>query len=139
MPLLATGREMLDEAERRLLDLGFPQDMTWAFRALKEPWICLPILGDCCPIEYEELKQLVQQCGQEYDVLIYLVLRFYSPEGQEDAFLYVNRDVERWEFDRDFLRSGTPRAIVYKYSSGEDAGPQTIRIRRTDAGVIRVS
>lgn len=137
--MLATGREMLDEAERRLLDLGFPQSMTWAFHGSGEPWICLPIFGDCYPIEYEELKQLVQQYGQEYDVLIYLVLRFYSPDGQEDAFLYVDRDVERWEFDRDFLRSGTPRAIVYKYASGEDAGPQTIRIRRTDAGVIRVS
>lgn len=136
--MLATGREMLDEAEKRLLGLGFPQSMTWAFHGSGEPWICLPILGDCYPIEADELKQLAQQCGREYDVLIYLVLRFYSPNGTEDAFLYVDRDIGRWEEARECLAAGMPKAIVYKYSSGEDE-IRTVGISRTEHGIIRVS
>ena len=135
--MLATGREMLDEAEIRLLSLGFPQEYVWDFVIDRVLQCYLPVLGGCYPIDAEQ-KQLAQQCGQDYDVLIYLVLRFYGPDGTEDAFLYVDRDIGRWEEARECLAAGMPKAIVYKYSSGEDE-IRTVRISRTEHGIIRVS
>ena len=118
--MLATVREMLNEAEERLRILGFPQEQIWVFTATREPAVRLPPLGGVFPISQEQ-KQLVQQCGQEYDVLIYYVIRSCEPE-LKDAFLYIDRDKRNWEFDREFLRSGEPRAIVHNYSYDRDEG-----------------
>lgn len=135
MPL-ATNMEMLDEAEFRLVQLGIPQSNVWLFRNSREPPVCLPPLGDFCPAE-PELIQLAQQCGREYDALVYLIVRSYDPM-KEDAFLFVDRDMERWETCREFLENGMPRAIVHNYSSNDEY-ISTIGISHGEHGIIRVS
>ena len=134
--MLATVKEMLDEAEFRLTMLGVPQDQAWLFRAGRELMVCLPPIGGRYPADHE-LKQLAQECGQEYDALIYLAIRSYEP-NKEDAFLYVDRDKDRWETARDFLKMDTPRAIVHNYSTNDEY-IATIRVSCSKYGIIRIS
>lgn len=53
----------------------------------------------------EEDKKRIQQFEQEYNALVFVVIRSYTNIGKMDSYLYVSdyRE-EEWEMDRDDLR-----------------------------------
>lgn len=126
--MLASDREMLSEACRRLKLLGFSDEYIDRFAEAGEVMVCMPPLWKVIPAD-EELKQLVQQYEQEYDVRVYLAYRFYDLRGGvQSALLYVDRNAERYDAARFFLADRSPRVLVYEHTADRDEGVKGIRL-----------
>ena len=88
----------------------------------------------------EEDKKRIQQFEQEYNALVFVVIRSYTNIGKMDSYLFVSdyRE-EEWEMDRDDLRHGQTCAYVYNHDAPDCSEIGAIGIVGTPAaGLCRV-
>ena len=101
------------EAINRMKKLGLFEEVIQQFDKLDRVSICAPPSGAFYWIDGEDLEH-VREFEQEYDALVYLVIRNFTRAGVVDSFLFVSDYIEDWEDDHRIMKDG--EAIVYAYN-----------------------
>ena len=76
-------------------------------------YVCEPPWGVFYDLE-EDIFSVIKRFEEEYDVLVYMVVRSFSKKfGKLDALLYVSDNQKEWETDRLDLQANTTMAYVH--------------------------
>lgn len=98
-----------------------------------------PPIGGLYWIEGEELEK-IKSFEEEYNALVYLVIRSYTEIGTMDSYLYVSDYEEEWDIDRGELEEGFPVVYVNNLDYPDCSEFGEIEIAQTiGAGFIRIS
>lgn len=86
----------------------------------------------------DETRQRVREFEEDYNAMVYLVIRSYTTLGKMDNFLYVSDHEDEWEQDRDDLTIAEPLCYVYSYDMPDCSELGYIGIKKTcAAGLLR--
>lgn len=127
------------EAITRMNMLGILPETIMQFMSDDLVSISEPPLGAFCWVDDEDKKR-IQQFEEEYNALVFVVIRSFTDIGKMDSYLYVSdhRD-EEWEMDRDDLRNGQTCAYVYNHGAPDCSEIGAIGIAGTSAdGLLRI-
>lgn len=88
----------------------------------------------------EEEKTEIKKFEEEYDALVYMIIKSYTSFGTVNSYLYVSDYEEEWEDDRQDLAEGIPLVYVRNIDAPDCSEFGSIQIRRTvAAGLERIS
>ena len=87
----------------------------------------------------EEQQKIVKEFEEEYNALVYFVIRSYTSFGMMDSFLYVSDHADEWEMDRNDILNGYAYAYVYNYDIPEFSEIGCIGVKEMFGGLVRVS
>lgn len=86
----------------------------------------------------DEDMQRIREFEEEYNALVYLVIRSYTTIGKMDSYLYVSNYDEEWERDRNGLEHNEAMAYIYNHDAPDCSEFGCIGIKRTiAAGLCR--
>jgi hypothetical protein len=127
------------EAIRRMEKVGYWKRAKEAFRRQNKVFVNEPPVGAVYDLE-PDLADKVREFEEEYDALVYMVVRSFMWFGVCDSLLYVSDHEEEWDQDMDDLRNG----YAFTYTINKDAPDcsefGTIGIRLgAGAGLVRVA
>ena len=97
-----------------------------------------PPLGANYWIE-ENQKEIIKQFEEEYNALVYFVIRSYTEFGTLDSFLYISDHEEEWKSDYEDIIDGYVYAYVYNYDVPEYSEIGSIAVRERFGGLIRTA
>lgn len=83
----------------------------------------------------DEVKEMVRGFEEKYDAMVYHVVKSRTEFGDAYAMLYVSKDADEWESDREYLKTDG-EAIAYVVN-GEVAEIGSIGVRPQYGGVVR--
>ena len=86
----------------------------------------------------DEQKRIVKEFEEEYNALVYFVIRSYTEFGKLDSFLYVSDHEEEWEMDIEDIKDGYAVAYVYNYDAPEYSEFGSIAVTERFGGLVRV-
>ena len=86
----------------------------------------------------DEQKKIVKEFEEEYNALVYFVVRSYTQFGKLDTMLYVSDHKEEWEMDREDIECGYTYAYVYNYDIPEYSEIGSVAVQNRFGGLIRV-
>lgn len=124
------------EAIKRMYDLNiFPQTI----KQFKGGMVSYsePPLGANYWLD-DEQKRIVKEFEEEYNALVYFVIRSYTEFGKLDSFLYVSDHEEEWEMDIEDIKDGYAVAYVYNYDAPEYSEFGSIAVTERFGGLVRV-
>ena len=110
-----TKEEKKKEAIRRMEQLNIIPDAIKQFSNSNTLMISEPPFGGLYWLN-EEQKKMVRKFEEEYNSLVYMVIRSYTQFGVVDSLLHVNDYKEEWKLDREDLENN----IVMTYSINHD-------------------
>lgn len=127
------------EAVARMKMLDIIPDAIRQFNS-KEPvvMLSLPPWGGLYELADEE-KEMVRKFEQEYDALVYMVVRANTEFGLLDALLYVSDHKEEWKMDREDIAAGYPIAYVVNHDEELFSEFGSIGVRSINGGLIRTA
>ena len=76
----------------------------------------------------------IEQFEEDHDALVYLVIRSYTTHGETEDYLYVSKNEEEWEQDREDLKNGMPLAYTFNFDDPQLSEIGYIAIEKTMAG-----
>lgn len=128
-----------EEAVSRMRKLGVYKPTVAEFKRSGRVNISEPPMGAFYWVGDEEQK-MIDWIQQEYNCLVYMVVRAYHRElGQMDAYLLVSDYEEEWEMDRENLENGYVFSYVNTVGSPDLSELGDIVVERTIAGgLIRI-
>lgn len=124
--------EKMTEALRRLEALRIYRPTVKSFKEGKVS-TTEPPHGATYWMEGRELE-LVRQFEEEYNALVYLVVRSFTTIGTMDAYLYVSDHPDEWPEDREMLKEWTAFAYVRNYDHPDCSEFGDIGVRPSTAG-----
>ena len=86
----------------------------------------------------EEQEKIVKEFEEEYNALVYFVIRSYTEFGKLDALLYVSDYEEEWEMDREDIQDGYAIAYVYNYDIPDFSEIGSIAVQGKFGGLVRI-
>lgn len=86
----------------------------------------------------DEQKKIIEDFEEEYNALVYFVVRSYTQFGKLDSFLYVSDYEEEWEMDNEDLADGYVYAYVYNYDMPLFSEIGSIAVEPRFGGLVRV-
>lgn len=87
----------------------------------------------------EEEAQEIQKFEDEYNALVYVVVRSFTDLGVMDSYLYVSDHEEEWERDREDIKENTQFAYVINRSDPDCSEFGYIGLKRSiGAGLLRI-
>lgn len=87
----------------------------------------------------EEQQKLVKAFEEEYDALVYFVIRSYTMLGRMDAFLYVSDHEEEWEMDNEDINDGYTMSYVHNYDMTDCSEFGSIGVQERFGGLVRTA
>lgn len=87
----------------------------------------------------EDQEKIVKGFEEEYNALVYFVIRSYTELGKLDALLYVSDHEDEWEMDREDIKDGYVVSYVYNYDVPYFSEIGSIGILPRFGGLIRIS
>lgn len=133
-----TRERKVEEAVKRMKALHISDDAIKQFVQEGTVMVSEPPLGALYWID-DELKQLVQQFEQEYNALVYLVVRCYSTLGKMDSFLYISDYDEEWEMDNEDVGAGYAMTYTHNYDAPYCSEFGSIGVKERFGGLIRTA
>ena len=87
----------------------------------------------------EEQKQYVKEFENKSNAVVYHVIHNHTEFGELLSFLYVSKDEDEWDYDKNDLKYGT--AIAYVKNLDDDSCSEfgSIGIKPQFGGLVRVS
>jgi len=87
----------------------------------------------------DEQKRLVAEFEEEYDALVYMVVRSNASYGMMDSYLYVSDYKEEWEQDNEDVRDGYPLTYTYNYDEPLFSEFGIVGVSERFGGLIRTA
>ncbi len=87
----------------------------------------------------DEQSKRVKDFEQKYNAVVYHVIHSYTDIGEMLALLYVSKDKEEWEADRDDLQYGYAFAYVINLDDEWCSEFGTIGIKPQFGGLVRTA
>lgn len=107
--------EKMEEAVARMKLLGIFPETIRQFQEDGMVSISEPPMGAFYWMEGEDLDR-VRAFEEEWNALVYVAVRSYTPLGKMDCFLYVSDHRDEWSMDRDDIAQG--QAVAYCFNHG---------------------
>lgn len=85
-----------------------------------------------------EQREIVKKFEEEYNALVYFIVRTETEFGTLDSFLYVSDYEDEWEMDNEDLKDGYVVAYVYSYDAPEFSEFGSIIVRPRFGGLVRI-
>lgn len=127
------------EAIRWMNILGVNSDVVELFEKKDIVMSCSGITGAITPLDDPHLEQQIRDFEQQWDDLVYLVVRTPSVYGWLDSLLFIDNYEDEWEMARRSLKDGYVLSwtINQDYPLCSDMG--SIVVERTrSGGLIRL-
>ena len=88
----------------------------------------------------DEEKQRVKNFEEQYNSLVYMIIRNHTEFGILDSYLYVSNYQEEWSQDVADLKNGCPLCYVYNIDCPEfsEFGSIGFEVMRMSGGLKRV-
>ena len=86
----------------------------------------------------EEQKQMVQEFENEWNALVYLVVRSYTNIGTMDNIFYVSNHKDEWGMDNDDIKENYACVYVVNHSAPDCSEFGTIAFKSVGGGILRV-
>ena len=131
-------KEKKAEAVARMKALGIFPGTVRQFESADYVSISEPPFGAFYWAWGEDLKR-IRDFEEQYNALVYMVVRCFTDIGEMDAYLYVSDYAEEWDLDRDNLKEMEPVAFVYNHDMPDCSEFGCIGIRLSAAaGLLRI-
>ena len=75
----------------------------------------------------------IREFEEEYNALVFMVVRSYTTFGKMDSFLYISDYLEEWEFDNQLLDEKKVYAYIYNHDMPDCSEIGSIGVRLTAA------
>ena len=124
------------EAIIRMKELGIFKETIRQFEDWDKVSISEPPFGAFFWIEGEDLER-VKKFEQEYNALLFVVIRSYTNFEVTDSFLFVSDYLEEWEADHKIMKEGEAFAYVYNHDMPDCSELGYIGIAPTIAAGLR--
>lgn len=85
-----------------------------------------------------EQKKMVQDFENEWNALVYLVVRTHTNLGIMDSLFYVSDHKEEWSMDNDDLAENCACVYVVNHDMSDCSEFGTITFRNVGGGILRV-
>lgn len=126
------------EAIARMKSLGIFSETINQFDKVDYVSISEPPFGAFYWAEDEDLKR-IREFEEQYNAVVYVVIRSYTDIGKMDSYLYVSDHEEEWERDRDDLENLSPIAYVYNHDAPYCSEFGSVGLKRSvAAGLLRI-
>lgn len=86
----------------------------------------------------KEQREIVKKFEEEYNALVYFIVRTETEFGTLDSFLYVSDHEDEWEMDNEDLEYGYVVAYVYSYDAPEFSEFGSIQVKSRFGGLVRI-
>lgn len=126
-----------EEAIKRMKALGIYSETIRQFKNEDLVSYSEPPLGANYWLD-DEQKKVVKEFEEEYNALVYFVIRSYTQFGKLDTMLYVSDHKEEWEMDREDIKCGYAYAYVYNYDIPEYSEIGSVAVQNRFGGLVRV-
>lgn len=134
--MTTTWKEMKPEAIERMRMLGIRGDVVSAFDKKNNVYVCASRFAGLSDWWYGPIiKERYEQFEDEYGAMVYAALERDPHEGI--AYLYVSRETDQWNDEREDIASGTPLAYVSNLKNPGLSEIGAIGIRLEKNGNIR--
>ncbi|MBQ9016121.1 MAG: hypothetical protein IJ109_08375 [Firmicutes bacterium] len=128
------------EAVRWMKILGVNSDVIELFKKKDIVMSCSGITGAITPLDDLLLKQQIREFEQQWDDLVYLVVRTPSSFGWLDSLLFVDNYEDEWELVRKDLSDGYVLTWTINQDNPICSDMGSIVVRRTNSGgLIRLA
>ena len=132
-----TKEEKKKEAIKRMKELDIIPDAIKQFTNSNTLMVSEPPFGGLYWLDKEQ-KEMVRKFEEEYNALVYMVVRSHTQFGMTDSLLYISDYKEEWEMDRIDLKNN----FVMTYSINHDnpifSEFGSIIVKQTCGGLIRI-
>lgn len=125
------------EAIRRMEDLGIYSETINQFETEDLVSYSEAPLGTNFWINKEQ-REVVKKFEEEYNALVYFIVRTETEFGTLDSFLYVSDHEDEWEMDNEDLKYGYIVAYVYSYDAPEFSEFGSIQVKPRFGGLVRI-
>lgn len=126
-----------EEAIKRMKAMGIIPDAVKQFKKEDIVMISEPPLGGLYYLN-EEQKEMVKNFENEWNALVYLVVRSYTNIGIMDNIFYVSDHADEWEMDNDDISSNYALVYVVNHDMPDCSEFGTIAWKSVGGGVLRV-
>ena len=122
------------EAIRWMNILGVNPDVVKMFEKQDIVMACSGVTGTYLPLADPMLEAQIREFEQQWDDLVYMVIRTPSPYGWLDSLLFIDNYQDEWEFASQELKDGYVLSwtINQDYLVCSDMG--SIIVERTQSG-----
>lgn len=122
------------EAIRWMNILGVNPDVVKMFEKQDIVMACSGVTGTYLPLADPMLEAQIREFEQQWDDLVYMVIRTPSPYGWLDSLLFIDNYQNEWEFASQELKDGYVLSwtINQDYPICSDMG--SIIVERTQSG-----
>lgn len=122
------------EAIRWMNILGVNPDVVKMFEKQDIVMACSGVTGTYLPLADPMLEAQIREFEQQWDDLVYMVIRTPSPYGWLDSLLFIDNYQDEWEFASQELKDGYVLSwtINQDYPVCSDMG--SIIVERTQSG-----
>ncbi len=86
-----------------------------------------------------EQREIVKAFEEEYNALVYFIVRTETEFGTLDSFLYVSDHEDEWEMDNEDLKDGYIVSYVYSYDAPEFSEFGSIMVQPRFGGLVRIA
>lgn len=124
------------QAIHRMKCMGIIKDAIKQFEKEDIVMVCEPPIGGLYWLNAEE-KKMVQEFEEEYNALVYLVVRSFTNIGQMDNIFYVSDYPEEWYADRDDIAENLACVYVKNYDMPDCSEFGTIAWKGVGGGILR--
>ena len=84
-------------------------------------------------------QAIVNEIESEYGILVYHVIRSFTEFGELYALLYVSKDEDEWEYDREDIQHGIALAYVKNVDDDSCSEFGSIGIKPQFGGLVRTA
>lgn len=132
-----------EEAIKRMKKMGIFDETIVQFMnddlvSISEP---TPMFGITIGALYwldDDQKRIVKNFEEEYDALVYLVVRSYTNIGKMDSLFYVSEHKDEWFIDNADLDENYACVYVVNYDMPDCSEFGTIAWKEASGGILRV-
>ena len=86
-----------------------------------------------------EQREVIKTFEEEYNALVYFIVRTNTEIGTLDSFLYVSDHEEEWDMDNEDIKYGYVVAYVHNYNAPEFSEFGSIQVENRFGGLVRIS
>lgn len=87
----------------------------------------------------DDQKKFIKEFEEEYNALVYFVIRSYTQFGKLDSILYVSDYEEEWEMDNADIKDGYALAYVHNYDMEDCSEFGSIGVQGRFGGLVRTA
>lgn len=125
------------EAVKRMRAMGIISDAVKQFLNDDKVMVSEPPLGGLYYLN-DEQKKMVQDFENEWNGLVYLVVRSYTNFGTMDSLFYVGDHKEDWEMDNADIKENYSCVYVVNHDMPDGSEFGTIMFKSVGGGILRV-